>query len=78
MRFIEHPVADFPLTENRADRGAAKLLGRDQQDRRIAKTHLVECILPLRHGEHAVDRDTGRDPLAFHPLNLICHEGNKR
>ena len=74
MGFVEDPVADFSLFQDRPDGRASQLLRRNQQHRRISEAHLVERFMTLGQRQQAVDRDAGRDALALEPGDLVGHE----
>ena len=74
MRLVQHPEPDLTLCQNRPDRVAAQLLGRDQKHRRLSHAHTVQRILPLGHRQHSVDGDGGGNSSARHALHLIGHQ----
>ena len=47
--FVQHPRADFPLGQDPPKGDAAQLFRRDEEDSRIAQTHPVQGVSPLRH-----------------------------
>ena len=78
MRLVQHPEPDLTLRQNRADRVAAQLLGRDQKHRRLSHAHTVQRILPLGHREHSIDGDGRGNSCPRHALHLIGHQRDQR
>ena len=78
MRFVDNPVSDFPLLQDRPHRGVSELLGRDEQHGGIAEADPVERVMTLGEGQEAVDGDAGRYALALQACNLVGHERDER
>ena len=78
MRLVDDPVSDLALPEDRADGGVPELLGRDQQDRRVAEPDAVERLVAFRQRQQPVDRDGGGDPVPTQPVDLIRHQRHER
>ena len=77
MGFVEHPGADLPLLDGFHHPPVAELLGRSQDDRRIAQPDAVESVGTFRHGQHAVDGDYGPDAPVLQSGHLVRHEGDQ-
>ena len=63
MRFVDDPVAHFPLLQDRPHRGVSELLRRNQQHRGVAEADTVERVVTPRAGQEPVDGDTEGDAL---------------
>ena len=78
VRLIDDPATDFPLLQHRENGWTTQLLGRDQNDRGIAKANSVQRVVTFWQGKHAVDREAGRNALTPEPVDLIRHERHER
>ena len=75
--FVEHPGADLALLDGFHHPPVAELLGRSQDDPRIAQPDAVEGVRAFRHGQHAVDGDHGPDAPVLQSGHLVRHEGDQ-
>ena len=55
MGFVDDPVSDFPLLQDRPHRRVSQLFRRDEQHRRIAEADLVEGVVAFGERQQAVD-----------------------
>ena len=78
VSLVQHPGPDLPLVQGAAERYAAQLLRRDQENAGVPQPHPVQRIGPLWHGQQPVDGDAGADAAGLQAGHLVGHQRDQR